>query len=67
MYCTTHEEGCDTTVPRNKECRFIKKEIGVMFGRGENCTCPDCPVLYGGECYTTEENNKKLEALTTPS
>lgn len=35
-----------------------KKEIGILIGRGENCTCPDCPVLYGDECPTTPINNK---------
>lgn len=35
------------------------KEIGILIGYGENCTCYDCPVLYGGECLTTEENNAK--------
>lgn len=40
--------------------KMIKgKEVVFLIGRGENCTCADCPVLYGGECYTTDTNNKK--------
>lgn len=37
------------------------KAIAFLIGRGENCTCGDCPVLYGGECMTTKENNKKAK------
>ncbi len=31
--------------------------IHILIGRGKNCTCYDCSVLYGGKCYTTEDNN----------
>lgn len=36
----------------------MKKEIGILIGRGKNCSCVDCPVLYGGTCPTTPINNK---------
>jgi hypothetical protein len=32
-------------------------KIHILKGTGDNCTCGDCAVLYGGECYTTPENN----------
>lgn len=32
-------------------------EIHVLIGRGNNCSCSDCSVLYGGDCYTTPINN----------
>lgn len=32
-------------------------EIHFLRGRGDNCTCHDCSVLYGGTCYTTPYNN----------
>lgn len=32
-------------------------EIHILRGVGYNCSCSDCSVLYGGECYTTEINN----------
>lgn len=37
--------------------------IHILQGRGSNCTCGDCAVLYGGKCFTTRENNMldKLE------
>ena len=31
--------------------------ICVLRGRGDNCTCDDCVVLYGGECWTTKIND----------
>lgn len=34
-------------------------KIAILIGRGSNCTCPDCPVLYGWKCPTTPINNKK--------
>lgn len=37
--------------------------IHILKGTGDNCTCYDCSVLYGGDCWTTPDNNKldKLE------
>lgn len=32
-------------------------EIHFLRGRGNNCTCYDCAVLYGGTCSTTPDNN----------
>lgn len=29
----------------------------ILKGNGDNCTCIDCIVLYGGECLTTPINN----------
>lgn len=29
----------------------------MLKGSGSNCTCYDCSVLYGGECYSTPINN----------
>lgn len=35
----------------NIKVKKIKgKEVIFLIGRGENCQCDDCPVLYGGEC-----------------
>lgn len=31
--------------------------IHILVGIGSNCTCGDCAVLYGGDCYTTPTNN----------
>lgn len=31
--------------------------IHILRGTGDNCTCTDCVVLYGGECATTKDNN----------
>ena len=31
--------------------------IHILKGTGENCTCGDCSVLYGGDCWTTQMNN----------
>jgi hypothetical protein len=31
--------------------------VHILKGTGDNCSCADCPVLYGGECYTTPEND----------
>lgn len=28
-----------------------------LKGTGDNCTCYDCVVLYGGKCDTTPDNN----------
>ncbi len=38
--------------------------IHFLRGSGDNCTCYDCPVLYGFDCPTTPENNflDQLEA-----
>lgn len=30
--------------------RTIEKEVVFLIGRGENCKCSDCLVLYGGDC-----------------
>lgn len=30
--------------------KIKKKEVVFLIGRGDNCQCSDCPVLYGGEC-----------------
>lgn len=49
LYCTVHEEGC-AQIPRDPACRFVQKEVGVIFGRGPECVSRDCPLLYGGEC-----------------
>lgn len=37
--------------------------IHILKGTGDNCSCYDCAVLYGGTCGTTEINNMldKLE------
>ncbi len=32
------------------------KEVVGVIGRGKNCTCSDCPVLYGAECPTSGNN-----------
>ena len=37
----------------------IEKEVTFLIGRGEHCTCGDCPVLYGETCPTTKEWNRK--------
>lgn len=38
----------------------ITKEVLFMRGRGENCRCLDCPVLYGGDCpYDDAATNKQ--------
>lgn len=45
--------------------KTITKEIVFMQGRGENCQCSDCEVLYGGECpYDTPEENKKPRLIS---
>lgn len=31
--------------------------IHFLRGSGSNCTCADCSVLYGGDCFTTPVNN----------
>ena len=30
------------------------REFIALIGRGENCTCSDCPVLYGETCPTSK-------------
>lgn len=30
--------------------KTVIKEVVFLTGRGKNCKCYDCPVLYGGEC-----------------
>ncbi len=35
---------------------------GVVIGNGANCSCNDCPVLYGGKCHSTALNDR-LDAL----
>lgn len=41
------------------------KEVVFLRGRGENCECSDCPVLYGGDCpYDNEEENAKPRLTT---
>lgn len=39
--------------------------IHILKGTGNNCTCYDCPVLYGGDCPSTPVNNflDKIENL----
>lgn len=29
----------------------------IVIGKGGNCSCYDCIVLYGGKCATTKDNN----------
>lgn len=31
--------------------------LHILKGTGDNCTCFDCPVLYGSDCYSTPMNN----------
>ncbi len=38
------------TVPAGEGFPKITKDVIFMVGRGENCQCYDCPVLYGGDC-----------------
>ena len=40
---------------------WVGKEIAVLVGRGDECTCADCPVLYGAECPTTQKVNKQTK------
>lgn len=49
----------ETAIKKAKKKTVIKK-VTFLLGRGENCTCSDCPVLYGGECYTGETPKKRL-------
>lgn len=37
-------------VPKSKGFPAVEKEVVFLIGRGENCQCSDCPVLYGGDC-----------------
>lgn len=30
--------------------KTVVKEVIFLSGRGKNCECYDCPVLYGGDC-----------------
>ena len=30
--------------------KVLERDVTFLIGRGENCQCSDCPVLYGGEC-----------------
>jgi hypothetical protein len=46
----------------NLEQQGTRTRIHILKGTGRNCTCGDCPVLYGGECWTTPENDF-LDAL----
>ena len=47
--------------------KTITKEVVFLAGRGIGCTCSDCPVLYGGECYTgkTPEQQIVTKKVTT--
>jgi hypothetical protein len=36
---------------------FDMKYLHVLRGSGNNCTCLDCVVLYGGVCDTTKDND----------
>ena len=38
----------------------VTKDVMFLIGRGENCECSDCPVLYGGECYTGKTPKRRL-------
>ena len=42
-------------VKKTKHSPKIVKEVTFLMGRGENCQCSDCPVLYGGDCYFDEK------------
>ena len=42
-------------VKKTKHLPRIEKEVTFLMGRGENCQCSDCPVLYGGDCYFDEK------------
>lgn len=35
----------------------MEDRIHILRGRGDNCSCYDCCVLYGGECATTKTND----------
>lgn len=35
------------------------KQIAVLIGRGQNCQCVDCPVLYGYEACPFDKPKKK--------
>ena len=37
-------------VRKTKHSPRIVKEVTFLQGRGENCPCSDCPILYGSEC-----------------
>lgn len=39
--------------------KTITKEVTFLIGRGENCQCGDCPVLYGGDCPYDKKPSKK--------
>lgn len=38
------------TVPAKAGLPKVTKDVVLLFGRGKNCECGDCPVLYGGDC-----------------
>lgn len=40
--------------------KTITKKVTFLIGRGENCTCSDCPVLYGGKCLTGKTPKKTV-------
>jgi len=42
-------------IKKTKHSPRIEKEVTFLMGRGENCQCSDCPVLYGGDCYFDEK------------
>lgn len=37
-------------VKKTKHSPRIVKEVTFLIGRGKNCKCSDCPVLYGDDC-----------------
>lgn len=39
--------------------KTIEKEVMFLIGRGENCQCSDCPVLYGMDCPYDKKPSKK--------
>lgn len=39
--------------------KTITKEVVFMIGRGQNCQCYDCPILYGGDCPYDEKPIKR--------
>lgn len=42
--------------------KIKNKEVVFLIGRGENCSCYDCPVLYGDECPTSLPATKTKSA-----
>lgn len=48
-----------------KKKKIIEKEVLFFRGKGQNCQCYDCEVLYGGDCpFDDEESNKKPWFIT---